>query len=207
MAKKIHTESDPSLARSHEAGAKVTISQIALHEQYGTLFIGWPDYWTLHINFADDAYKKLVEIEESILRIEPNQKSHIRLVDDETIIVQGYKEGFDFIVHLYLALEHYTLNVLRVVYGNRNVDALRKFEKRELSQKTRHILNKIINRPDLINSKGYSCLFSDLEQVRHRYNHPLSENIYNGTDWEKVPLAWILSGKFKKNYNSMIKFF
>ena len=60
-----------------------------------------------------------------------------------------------------------------------------------------------------MNSPGYSMLFQELEQIRHAINHPKNENIYNSgkNSWDKVPLAWGVSGKAFKFFDESTKLF
>jgi hypothetical protein len=84
-----------------------------------------------------------------------------------------------------------------------------KLEKLELKEKLKHIITNIIKKPDLVSSRGYSMLFQELEQARHSINHPRNENTYNcgDTTWDKVPLAWGVSGKSLKFFEHSAKLF
>ncbi len=207
MGKQIKSESDQNLAHPHKEGSTVMINQTVLHHQMGVINFGWPIHWTLHFNFANDAYEKLKDIEQKILQTEPNAKTNSRLIADAELNTASYKEGFNLVIHTYLTFEYYSLNILRYVYANSAPAILAQLEKKELSQKLRHIITKIINKPDLINNKGYSALISELQEIRHSFNHPKSSTIYNVIDWAQVPHAWVVSGKYKNCFEEVMRFF
>jgi len=209
MGKKTKTISDPSLARSHEAGAKVEFVQIALHE-LGMIYIGHPRYWTLHAGYANAGYKRLKRYIDKILAQNPTT-GNVRSVHDATFITKIYKATFDLIAHTYLTYEYFVLSTLTTIYlypgaSEEDKKKFAELENLELKEKLRHIIVDILKKPELIASKGYSMLFQELEQARHALNHPKNDNTYNcgDTTWDKVPLAWGVSGKSLKFFEHSV---
>lgn len=212
MGKQVKMQSDPTLAKPHSAGAVVELVQPAVHD-LGLIYIGHPYYWVLHANYANAGYKRLKKYIDKVLQQNPDQ-SNVRSIQDSKLITKIYKATCDLVIHTYLSYEYFVLFVLTSVYLNpRSTEADKKkfadLELKELKEKTKHILIEIINKPSLVNSPGYSMLFQELEQIRHAINHPKNENIYNSgkNSWDKVPLAWGISGKAFKFFDESAKLF
>ncbi len=212
MGKKVRTQSDPTLARSHQAGARIEIVQPAVHE-LGLIHFGHPYYYALHARYANSGYRRLKKYIDKILQQQPDH-ANIRSVHDFTLINKLYKATYDLVVHTYLAYEYFTLHILTAAYlypGATEIDK-KKFtdlEPQELKEKLRHILTDIIKRPELVGSQGYSMLFQELEQIRHALNHPKNNTVYNcgQNSWDRVPLAWGISGKSLKFYENSVELF
>lgn len=212
MGRKVKTESDPKLAKPHKEGAIIEWVQPALND-LGLIYIGQPIYWSLHARYADLAYKRLKKYENLILSQSPN-KTNVRSVHDIKLISKIYKATCDMVIHLYLLFENFTLFTLTAVYlyldtTEENKNKFNFLKDQELKEKIRHILVDILDKPKLVNSKGYSMLFQEWEQIRHAINHPKNENIYNCGDntWDSVPMAWAISGKGRKFFDEIAKLF
>lgn len=212
MGRKAKIKSDPNLAKPHAAGAKIELVQPAIHD-LGLIYIGHPYYWSLHARYANAGYRRLKKYIDNILQKQPDN-SNVRSVHDFELISKIYEATCDEVIHTYLSYEYFTLFVLTVVYLNpssseEDKKRFAEIENKELKDKLRHILTDIIKEPNLINSSGYSMLFQELEQIRHAINHPKNENIYNcgNNTWDKVPLAWGVSGKSLKFFEESAKLF
>jgi hypothetical protein len=141
-------------------------------------------------------------------------KTNVRAVHDLQLISKAYKATYDLVIHSYLTYEYFSLFVLTSVYLNvsasdEDKEKFTQLESKELKEKLKHILTDVIKKPELVNSAGYSMLFQELEQTRHAINHPKNENIYNcgKNTWDKVPLAWGVSGKALKFFEESAKLF
>lgn len=212
MGKKTKIESDPKLARSHAAGASFEVVQIALHD-LGMIYVQHPIYWALHARYANSAYKRLKRYIDQIMESKPSI-GNVRSIHDANKITKIYKATFDLVVHSYLTYEYFVLFILTTVYlypGATEIDKqhFEHLQSLELKDKLKFIIINIINKPELIESRGYSMLFSELEQARHSLNHPKNDNTYNcgDTTWDKVPLAWGVSGKSIKFFDSSARLF
>lgn len=212
MGKKIRVTSDPKLAKSHKKGAVVDFVQPAVHP-LGLIYVHYPYYWSLHARYSSLAYERLKSYIDVVLA-QPADKSNARSIHDFNLINKMYKATCDLVIHSYLLFEYLSLSILTAVYlyPGANDEDKKKFqgvEQYELKDKVRHILKNIIKRPDLVNSKGYSMLFQELEQIRHSINHPTNDSVYNAgkNTWDKVPLAWAISGKAIKYFDEMTMLF
>ena len=212
MGRKVKTQSDPNLAKPHAAGAVVELVQPAIHD-LGLIYFGHPYYWGLHARFANAGYLRLKRYIDIILQKQPD-KANARSIHDFKLIGKAYKATCDLVMHTYLSYEYFTLFILTTVYLNSHSteEDKKKFnelEPKELKEKLRHVLVEVIKKPHLVNSLGYSMLFQELEQTRHAINHPKNENIYNcgQNTWDKVPLAWGISGKCLKFFEESVKLF
>ena len=208
MGKKVKTRSDPTYAKPHAAGATMELVQPVVHN-LGLIYVGHPYYWDLHARYANSGYKRLKKYINKILQKQPD-KTNARSIHDFKFINKIYKATCDLVIHTYLSYEYFTLFVLTSVYlnpscGDAEKKEFKKLEPIELKEKLKHVLVKIINKPEMVKSVGYSMLFQELEQMRHSINHPKNENIYNcgKNTWDKVPLAWGVSGKALKFFDEL----
>ncbi len=212
MGRKVKVQSDPNLAKPHAAGAKVELVQPAIHD-LGLIYIGHPYYWGLHARYANAGFNRLKKYIDLILQKQPDN-TNVRSVHDFNLISKIYKSTCDLVTHTYMSYEYFSLFVLTAVYLNVNSTdedkkVFKELENKELKEKLRHIIVSILKEPNLVNSTGYSMLFQELEQIRHAINHPKNENIYNCGEntWDKVPLAWGVSGKSLKFFEESAKLF
>ena len=204
MGRKIKDISDPGLARPHSAGAKVAFMQPCLHNQFGKIMYMFPHFWVLNYRVAERAHRRLNQYEEEILDIEIS-RSDDRHIYDIKLIEKIYNAGFELVANTYICFEHLTLEIIRGVYRNDEVLRL-KVQKMELKDKLNYIFKEVINSPNLIKHPGYVKLFSEFEVKRHAFNHPLEFNTYDATqDWDNVPLAWIMAGKYHDGFKQIEK--
>lgn len=202
MGRKIRDISDPKLAKSHKKGAKVAWMQPCLHDQFGKIMYQWPNFWVLNFREAQRAYKRLRLYESEVLNIEIS-RSDDRHIYDIKLIEKMYKSGFDLVANTYICFEHLTLVIIRGVYRD-NVKIRSELLDKELKDKLAHILKNVFLKPELMKHEGYIKLFSEFEVKRHAFNHPIELNVYNSTqEWDNVPLAWIMAGKYHKGFLSI----
>lgn len=198
MGKKIKFTSDPKLAKSHDAGTVVELTQPLLHNQFGVIHFITPQFYPYHFNRAEKSFRELEEFQDKVLKL-PVNRDNSRMISDLEFIGEIYNAGFDMIVHLHVGFEHFLLDILKNAIKDKQ--GIKQFNKANVITKLRYILKNVIDRKDLINSSGYSD-FAEIEIIRHALNHPTTRRIYNGNlnQWDEVPLAWIISGKYKKAY-------
>ncbi len=206
MAKNLRFISDSTLAKSHEAGAVIEVVQPVLHEQFGAIHYLWPKMYPYHLNVADTAFEKLEFFQSKILEC-PIGTDNARMITDLDFLGEIYRFGFDLVAHTFLAFDHFMLEILMAVYQD-NSDALKIWNKREMLGRVNHVIKRVLEKTELFHTKEYAGLV-DIEQRRHAYNHPTSRRVYNGEvgTWDEVPLAWIISGKYKNSYLEAIKLF
>jgi hypothetical protein len=205
MGKNLKLVSDPKLAKPHEAGTVVELTQPVLHNQFGVVNFITPKFHPYHLNRAEESFKKLESLENKILEL-PINSDNARMIADLSFLGEIYNCGFDLVVHLYLGFDHFLLDMLSTVY----LDQQRRKQANDWKTMIRlnHVLKKVLNRNDLISSSGYAK-FVEIKIVRHAFNHPTTRRVYNGNvgQWDEVPLAWIISGKYKKAYKESRKLF
>lgn len=205
MGKKIRDISDPTLAKGHKKGAKVMWVHPCLHDKFGKIMFAWPHYWLFNYRIARKAHQRLKKYQNEILNIEISN-SNDRHIYDSDFIEKLYRAGFELTANIYISFEHLTLEIIRGVYRN-DERTRKKLLNSELKVKLNHIVKKIFFSPDLVSHSGYVKLFSEFENKRHAFNHPLEDNVYNiSHNWDLVPLAWIISGKYESGFKEIEKF-
>lgn len=206
MAKKLRLVSDPALAKPHEAGAVVELTQTLLHVQFGAIHYLSPKMHPYHLKEANIAFEKLESFQEKILAL-PILPGNARMISDMDFLGEIHRYGFNLVVHTYLAFDHFLLEILMVAYQN-NPDARKLWNDRDMLGRVNHVIKRVLDKKELFQSKEYAGL-ADIEQRRHAFNHPTARRVYNGDlgAWDEVPLAWIISGKYKDPYLGAMKLF
>ena len=206
MGKKIKLISDNKLAKNHNACSSLVLVQTLVHNTFGGIHYTIPSFYMYNFSIARKAFNKLETYQEDILKL-PVMDNNSRMISDHKLLNKIYKEGFDLVVHIYLGFDYFFVDIMAMVYGN-NKEMKKNFKRWEPIKKMNHILKKILNKKNMINSVGYSK-FAEIERNRHAFNHPTIYNIHNGelNLWEEVPLAWVISGKYKEAYLETISFF
>ena len=205
MGKKLKLVSDPKIAKPHEAGAVIELTQPVLHNQFGAIHFITPQFYPYHFNRAEKAFRELNGFQDKILAL-PVNSDNSRMISDLELLGNIYDAGFDMVVHLYIGFDHFLLDMLMNVINDQ--ERRKQMNKWEAMMRLNYVLKNIINRKDFINSSGYSK-FAEIETKRHAFNHPTTRRIYNGNlgQWDEVPLAWIISGKYKEAYEEARKLF
>lgn len=205
MGKKIKVTDDKKLAKPHKEGAIIELIQPSIHNQFGLIFFLVPSYSLYHARIADHAYKRLERYQQTILKISPD-KTNSRLISDLEFLGKIYQAGFDLVIHTYLAFDYLCLDILRAAYFPQDELTFKKLEGKEVKEKLKHIFTQILNQEP--SEKEYSKLV-EIENIRHNFIHPKIERIYNAkeNEWDKVPLAWVIAGKYKQSYLKTRKMF
>lgn len=197
MARKIKFTSDPDLARPHKKGAVVEAVQPSLHNVFGTIHILWYRYWLFHAKKADDSFQKLKKLEAKLLKI-PVNTANIRLLSDKKLIDKIYFTGFDLVVNVVLTVEYLSEEIFRISKAKPRKGNYDKFT---TSEKLKWIGEDVLGIKDITDRVAYDK-FIEMESLRHAVMHPKQETVYNAKEgeWDKVPLAWFVSGKWKEAY-------
>lgn len=201
MGKKIKVISDLKLAIPHNSGAKVMAIQPSLHDQLGLIYIGQPIYSDIHFNIAEKASKRLLRYDKQLLAI-PIETSDARLLKNIVLVEKIYRAGLELTTNTYLALDHLSLQILSAIYLPHDQKRYALFEALDLSKRVKYVFKHIFKNPKSIQAQGYVFFFGDIKNMRHSFNHPTRERINNTHDgqWDAVPLAWVVSGKYKNAY-------
>lgn len=205
MGKKLKLVSDPNLAKPHEAGPVMELTQPVLHLQFGAIHYLSPKMYSYHIQEAEVAFEKLESFQGKILEL-PVGTDNARMITDYDFLGEVYRYGFNVVVHTYLAFDHFFLDILMTVYSDPGRRRL--WNNAEMLRRANHVIKKVFEKEDILRTKGYAGLV-EIEQRRHAFNHPTSRRVYNGNlgDWDEVPLAWVISGKYKDTYLGARKLF
>jgi hypothetical protein len=181
-------------AQPHQEGAAVYLVQQLVHEPVGALAYRWSAQWQAHANLAQGAAQELELVHAQLVDV-PELSGHVRLVPD-ALATTAYEAGSSMVSNVVRTLRHlaaamvWEANIV-IEYG-RALDELR------------DATGKVGLDP-LINSPGYHGA-AEIVQVRDALEHPKTSNLYQGndTDWDKVPLAWILSNRSLAAYNAYV---
>jgi|GEM_PF-1763027 len=199
MGKKIKMVSDPNLAKLHKAGAVVELSQPVLHSQFGSIHYLVQEMYIYHFERAEKAFQNLERYQKEILAL-PIKSNNVRMIADYELLRKMYMMGFDMVTHIYLGFDHFLMSVLMHVYSG-NSQRMKIWNKREMLGRASHVIGSIYAKKELLKTCEYTGLV-EIEQKRHAFNHPNARRICNANkgEWDEVPLAWIISGKYRDPY-------
>jgi hypothetical protein len=185
--RKLRVESDPRLAKSHAAGATVTVILPALHQTYGLINLKWPRYWVLHLQEWRQAHDVLVGVDTALLEL-PVDASNQRSVLDDDLLQALYATGVTLVVSCVLTFAQFELELARVSSSLSG-------RKAELSQRLVKTLTKV-GFDNIVKQAGWQS-FIELHKYRDALMHPGETNVYGMDDgaWAQVPLAWFASGR------------
>src|SRR5437870_247796 len=101
LGRRVKWESDPSLAQSHESGAKMALILGCVHDVYGVLAVSQPQHWAVHLALAEQSRLRLRDIDARIEQLQV-QKNNSRHVGDPVMIRDMYLLGTNLAVHTVL---------------------------------------------------------------------------------------------------------
>ncbi|MCW1888285.1 MAG: hypothetical protein KIH67_001910 [Candidatus Moranbacteria bacterium] len=206
MGKKIKIESDPNLAKSHEAGAIVELTQPALHSQFGLVHYLSFQIHIFQIKIAEKYFKDLENSQGKILEAEI-KPGNMRLITDPELLMDIYQSGLGLMVNTHLAFDCFLFHALLNVFKEDPIKVAELNSKEWDTIKKLGVFLKLTNNENLINSDGYTA-FIQIKEKRDAFSHINSDRYYNAKDgeWDEVPLAWIVSGKYKNPYKKAVVF-
>jgi hypothetical protein len=144
----------------------------------------WPRHWVYHYNLAKAAADHLAELHEAVLEIEPDA-NHMRLVADEELLQDLYGTGSALVGNAVRAVQHLAEEIERGRKATLRGHAVEERINEALGLFTSDDYRVDPDYPGLI----------DLTEIRHALEHPTGANTYNDAEWDRVPLAWILSNR------------
>lgn len=198
MARKREWISDSALAAAHADGTPLYIVQQLQHRPLGT--IGYHivrDYWKLYADIADAGRAALRQAHRRVEQL-PVDDTNSRLIRDMDLIVEVHYAGTLMVLHALLALQHLCDAIERATDGE--WDGRGGIRERVDYAATALGLRKIRR------ESGYDG-FNELLQVREAIEHPKPGNAYAPAEenWERVPMAWMLSERPFAAYDSYIR--
>jgi hypothetical protein len=191
MARSIKT-APTGRAALHADGSQVRVIQMLVHEPVGTLAYSWGSLTSRHAQTAESAYKRLVDVHASLVDIQPLPGS-TRLVPDD-VATKAYECGCSMVSNVVRTIRHFALDIASRVQREpeegRAIDELRSAA-------------DMIGLDVRVRSPGYQAL-TEIVRVRDAIEHPKPGNVHQGgdADWDRVPLAWILSDRSRKCYDA-----
>lgn len=189
--RKTKLQSNPALAKPHEAGANVAVIQLLTHAQYGALAYLWPKLWAFELQLANEAHSKLSELHEEVLRL-PVDAGNIRPVYDLELLQDIYCAGTDMVSHACRAVQH----LAQQMEHNRKTTLQTTTAEERIREAA--ALFGINDRHLEASYQG----FVEILRIRDAVEHPQADNIYQGdrNRWDEVPLAWMLSDRGLQAY-------
>jgi len=168
-----------------------SVTQTLIHDPLGCIAYPWPTHWACHVNIAHAAYERVVVIQDRVAQIAPNE-SKIRLAFDEALLLDAYDAGTSMVSNAVRSVRHLAQEIAA---------------KHGQLLTTKRAADNIIEATAAVgidcrvNQPCYEGL-SEIVRVRDAIEHPDATNVYqsDGTTWDKVPLAWILSDRSTKAY-------
>ena len=213
MGKNLRVVSDPAKDKAHEAGAVVEFYQPS-ETSLGSVLTIRQMHWEHNAEAVQNAYTKLDYFQNKILITKPDDGNY-RHIRDKRLLQKIYISGCDMVNHTYLLyshLSHWIISTVHVWPDNtkQDKDTMAHYESRTIDYEAplNYVVKDIIKRADLLKHPGYAFITGEWKDVRHALNHPTHENIYNAKpgDWDKVPMAWFCSGKFRDQYKEIVAF-
>lgn len=213
MGKRLKVISDPSRDRGHEAGAKVIFMQPS-EAELGSILFQRQMHWVHSAKASQKAFDKLDKLQNEVLLSEPDGGNY-RHIRDSVLLGDIFISGCDLVNHTYLLyrhLSHWIISTVHVWPDNSQEDkaTMAHYESRSIDYEAplNYVVKGILKREDLLKHKGYSFITGEWKDIRHALNHPNHENVYSADPdkWDKVPLAWFVSGRFRNEFKSIIEF-
>lgn len=189
MGKNTKLHSNPALAKAHEVGANVAVTQILAHAQYGSIGYLWtPRLWSYHHEIAVQACDRLRALHQEVLKLDIGP-GNMRLIHDPDLLVAVYQAGSEMVSNAVRSAQHLTQDMERLNPDKSTLKAAT-IEDRLKEAAALHELDPHIDAPD------YQGLV-EINGVRDAIEHPKVANTYQGgqNEWDKVPLAWMISDR------------
>lgn len=176
---------DPTKARPHEAGASVIVVQTLAHNRLGAISYSWPRQWVFHARAAQAAFEELTALHQRLVEFPVHEPTAMRSILDMDYLEAVYRAGAQMAIEAILTLQHLCEEIERGVKVQ--------LQEPTLDGRLREALQNAGMTPPP--QRAGHAKFVELEAIRDAIEHPKMENVYNGQpgQWDRVPLAWILS--------------
>jgi hypothetical protein len=184
MGRRPRIRGNPALAKAHAAGTPVVVVQPVEHSTFGAINYSWAPLWPVHFHLAEDAAEQLPGLHVRVSEIEPGP-SRSRYIDDVELLRDAYEICNAMVSHSVRAVQHLAQDIETQQRG-------------ALSGVTS--AERIREAAKLFSTKDYSATpeysgFGEIVGIRDALEHPSKENVYQDTDWHRVPLAWTISDR------------
>lgn len=193
--KKPRYESNTQLAKSHNQGASVGLTQIAKNKKYGSLgYIVYQKTFRLHLYLAQTEYRKTELHFAGLINKHPAQAG-LRLYDYEHTkeLVPFVRSGYSLIINSWLAIEALTADARRVFINLKQASG--DWEGGDILGRLEEVAKHIGIEPV---PQKLRANIAELERIRNQLLHPKGSSFYGHDEaWDGVPLAWLLSERRK----------
>lgn len=198
MGKKTKLISDPSLAHPHEAGSRIEVIQVLAHDPLGALAYPWPRLWVFHYDQAVDAYEAFEGLHSQLVELPPALDG-MRTVSDGEFLKKIYALGAAMASNAVRAAQHICEEIERTTESPLSGSTLEE----RLAE-----ASDFAGLPSPATRAGYQGIV-EINRVRDAIEHPQASNVYNGhgNEWDRVPLAWMLSDRSLKAWERWHDFF
>ncbi len=169
-----------------ETGWQCAVTQILIHKPLGAVAYPQPRYWACHMNLCHEAYERLLELHAQVEAIPPAD-SNMRLVFDEPLLFHVYGVGTAMVSNAVRSIQHLAQGMEQA--SGTQLGSVTVTERiREATA--------LLGLSSHIDHAGYHG-FCEMVQIRDAVEHPQASNVYqcDPNDWDKVPLAWLLSDR------------
>ncbi len=202
--RKLKNISDPKLAHSHAAGAKVYFAQPAIDKKWGRFyFYHYPRNYHLFVA-GQKAYKRTFKLLEECRKLPVNPKTNDRTVPEKLRDLLEIA-SMSYFVLTKMGFEYLTAEYLLAVKQNKD----HKHEPFTMPSDDDDLLEKV---KSLVSGLGITqpipqAVMTVLER-RDIVEHPTQSRLYNCTEtgWKNNHLAWVLSGEIEGLPDQIIPF-
>ncbi|HEX7096603.1 MAG TPA: hypothetical protein VF183_12015 [Acidimicrobiales bacterium] len=154
------------------------------HERLGAIAYEWPRYWPALLEASRQARDDLAALHDRIGRVPPGRDGSRTLF-------------YDFIEPAIAAHGHMILDaVLTTRYFVLELERVAQLQPAAVHDDLRRLRAACIGAglDDPAQDERWPLL-GELVGVRHRIEHPTQGTIYSADAWDRVPLAWSLTGR------------
>ncbi len=186
MGRKLKFEEDRN-RKFPQGKRQFTLSCSSVHGRYGVVNFTRPRYWSFHFKSSEENYETLKKFDECLLNIKV-EHGNCRHITDTELLRRVYEIGIQLVLNVNLTVEHLT-HEIELVTKTKNTST-------DLTDRFSACLKQISFRNSFVVDPGYHKL-NEINTVRNRIMHPDETNLLNvnPTEWDNIPLAWIISGK------------
>ena len=198
-SRKLKNSSDPKLAKTHEQGAVVELSQPSLDKVWGRYYFSHYRRSFVYLNQSVTDYEKTIELLKEARKTEVGKTTGVRYIDNE-LRDKLELASADFLIHSKLGLEYLCLEILPVIerienHFDMNRTKISHDTILDMLKGSIKALNLTIKVPQIV---------ADLLIRRDIVEHPNKDRLYNITNWKNVHVAWVLSGEIEKYRDELV---
>ncbi len=198
-SKKLKNSSDPKLAKTHEQGAIIELSQPSLDKVWGRYYFSHYRRSFIYLNQSISDYEKTMELLKEARKTEVDKATGVRYIDNE-LRDRLELTSADFLIHAKLGLEYLCLELVPTI---ERIEKYFGLNQTEINCDT--ILNML---QGIIKALGLTVeipqAVCDILVRRDVVEHPNKDRLYDIISWKNVHLAWVLSGEIEATQDELV---